>query len=280
MPLLYRAAQINTTGNRREAFVDRLVEKDDYSGRWDYCSLPLRLHKHKKRQLQSHQVWNSSFQLGIGLKDGMNRRAARPYRVHTHEPEIHPNRGCARAQPEEHRRGHPARSACGGHRACPAAENPPWPSIPSMPRGNGNTSNRSPPTPGNFSSSFRSRTSMRSKACRPPSRSSSDRPPATREHRRHHDGNLRLPARALRPRRNAPLLDLRPRDRQPVASQIVEAVMNYPAGHQGDDPLAADPRAEGRAQGYVSARFTSRASCGPAWTATFSSCRRRKAARP
>ena len=47
-----------------------------------------------------------------------------------------------------------------------------------------------------------------------------------------------------------------------TASQIVDAVMKHPAGHEGDDPFAADPRAEGRAQGHLRRRSTSRDSCG------------------
>ena len=48
--------------------------------------------------------------------------------------------------------------------------------------------------------------------------------------RRDDDGDLRLPARALRPRRHAALLGVRPGDRIQTPSQIVDAVMKYPAG--------------------------------------------------
>ena len=94
--------------------------------------------------------------------------------------------------------------------------------------------------------------------------------------RRDDDGDLRLPARALRPRRHAALLGMRPEIiASQIAIQIVDAVMKLSRRHEGDDPLAARSAGRRASTRTSSARSTSRASSAPASMARSSSCRTR-----
>ena len=106
---------------------------------------------------------------------------------------------------------------------------------------------------------------MRSKACRRRSPSSSARPRSNPRSTVATTTEIYDYLRVLFARAGTPhCWECGRRDRSQTPSQIVDAVMRHPAGHEGDDPLAADPRPEGRAQGHLRARSTSRASSAPA----------------
>ena len=122
------------------------------------------------------------------------------------------------------------------------------PSTPSMPRGSGATSSRCRPTPGSSWSRWRSPRSTPSRASAGDLDRAEDDLQEPAVDRRHRHRDLRLSARAVRPRRHPALSQLRPGDLRADRTADGRSRADAAGRHAAADPGAGDPRTQGRIQ--------------------------------